>query len=410
MIAPTQRRLTLLFTGLILAVAALVFSAVSYYYAFSLRRYLETQLSEEIAENVLAFATKGDLQGVAGVVDTELFQVLDAEGKVFVESSNPLDVDPPVNGRLLRQALAGTAGGELVRLGRTTVLVAYVPLGEGRVARAVAPADVLNALERTIGFMAAVGFPVTLVLSYLAARLLVYRVMIPIRDMVAYQEQFSANISHELLSPLTALKGGMEVALRRERPPGEYRAALGDGLEQVNRIVALLADLQLLATASFRPADLRREPVRLDELLADAVAARQGEAATRGVTLVIAASEALACPLDRALIRRVVENLLENALRYAAPQAGIAIRLRRAGRSAAVQVSNPCAPLSASARARLFEPFSRGPAAQRGTAAGRGLGLHIARHIARSHGGDLALRPGAETQFTIALNLPLGPG
>ncbi len=407
MIAPTQRRLTLLFTGLILAVAALVFSAVSYYYHFSLRRYLETQLSEEIAENVLAFAAKGDLQGVAGVVDTELFQVLDAEGKVFVESSNPLDVDPPVNGRLLRQALAGTAGGELVRLGRTTVLVAYVPLGESRVARAVAPADVLNALERTIGFMAAVGFPVTLVLSYLAARLLVSRVMIPIRDMVAYQEQFSANISHELLSPLTALKGGMEVALRRERTPEVYRGTLAEGLREVDRIAALLNDLQLLATAQFRPADLQREPAQLQDLLVDAVAARLATATANGTTLALQQVEPVECLADRALVRRVLENLLDNAVKYTPRQGAIAVSLQRRGHRAVLEVSNDCAPLPAAARGRLFEPFTRGPGARASGVAGRGLGLYIARHIARSHGGDLVLLAGPETRFTLRLSLPV---
>jgi signal transduction histidine kinase len=308
---------------------------------------------------------------------------------------------------LLQLALAGTASQERLRLGSATVLVAYIPLPDNRVGRAVAPLDVLSELERTIGYIAVLGLPVMLACSYVLSRLLVARVMIPIRDVFTYQELYSANLSHELLSPLTALKGGMDVTLRRERSPDEYRRALADGLRQVDRIVDLVNDLQLLTSARFRPADLLREPVRLLDLVDDGVAARRGTVAERGLKIEVQAPDDVECSADRTLVRRVLENLLDNAVKYTPRGGSITVRLDREGSNAVLRVGNDCPPLAGAAREQLFQPFSRGPGTGRGSIPGRGLGLYIARYIARSHGGDLVLLPSAESHFDVSLVLPL---
>jgi signal transduction histidine kinase len=407
MIEPTQRRLTLLFTGMLLVVIALAFGGISGFYYVSLRNYLELHLREEIAENVLPYVAKGDWAGLAKVVDTDFFQVLDAAGNVVMETSNPVGIDPPVNLRLLQGALAGLAGNEQLVLGGRSVMVAYVPITVDQVGRAVASLEVLAAFDRNIRWLGLFGFPVVLVLSYLLSRVLVARVMIPIRAVFTYQQLFSANVSHELLSPLTALKGGMEVALRRERGAQDYRDILSDGLQQVDRIVDLLRDLELLASARFRPADLLREPVDLAALVEQCLLARTAPASGSAPRWIRETRAGVICSADRALVRRVVENLLDNAAKYGLPGGEVRIALDAHAGAARLLVANGCAPLPPEARAALFEPFSRAPGAQRQRIAGRGLGLYLARHIARSHGGDLVLEPGPAEQFRITLTLPI---
>jgi len=409
MIEPTKRRLTWLFTALLAAVAVLLFGGISAYYHVGLVRHLEGQLGEEIMENIVPYAEKGDWSGVAQIVDTELFQVLDAQGNLVEESKNPLDVDPPINPRLLKAALAGLLGNEQVELGGKLVLVVYVPVGVNHVGRAVSSLDVLIAFDRNVGYLGVLGFPVVLALAYVLSRLIVARVMVPIHDVFTYQQLFSANVCHELRSPLTALKGGMEVALRRERSAEDYRGILSGGLQQVDRIVDLLNDLEMLASARFRPADLLREPVDLSILVEQCIAAHQASPPAQGPHWRADIAPGVTCSADRLLVRRVLENLLDNAAKYGLPDGEVRVELRAEPGLVRLCVANPCNPLAAEARAKLFEPFSRAPGARLLRVPGRGLGLYLARYIARSHGGDLILEPGPEAQFRVTLALPLKP-
>jgi two-component system OmpR family sensor kinase len=216
------------------------------------------------------------------------------------------------------------------------------------------------------------------------------------------QRRFVADASHELRSPLTVLKGDIDVALRRERGAEEYRRALESGREEVDRMAALAEHLLTLARADagLPPDQLR--PVDLEAVARRVVERAQGPATRAGLELVFVASPARTRG-DPALLERAVGNLVENAVKYSPRGARVEVRCRRAEGQAIVEVEDSGPGIAAEHVPNLFERFYRGdPARSRGS--GAGLGLPIARAIAEAHGGRVELvrtAPGAVFRVTL---------
>lgn len=221
------------------------------------------------------------------------------------------------------------------------------------------------------------------------------------------QRRFVADASHELRSPLTVLKGDIDVALRRERGADEYRRALESSREEVDRMSLLAENLLTLARtdAGLQPDQLR--PVDL-EVVARRVVERSREAAAGSGAAVVL--EATSAPVrgDPGLLERAVGNLVENALKYAGRGARIEVRCGAAAGAAHVEVEDSGPGIAAEHAPHVFDRFYRAdPARSRG--AGAGLGLPIARAIAEAHGGRLDLvrgQPGALFRLTLPVAVP----
>jgi two-component system OmpR family sensor kinase len=216
------------------------------------------------------------------------------------------------------------------------------------------------------------------------------------------QRRFVADASHELRSPLTVLRGDLDVALRRERSPQEYRETLERMREETARITALAENLLVLARAdaglpatSLSDMDLADVAERVVER-----AVRQAEAA--GIILTVE-TEPAQVRGDAALLERAVGNLVENAVRYVPRGSRVTVRCARSGGLAALDVEDDGPGISAEHAPLVFERFYRGDPA-RGRDAGTGLGLPIARAIAAAHGGRLTLeRASPGTLFRLVV-------
>ena len=224
----------------------------------------------------------------------------------------------------------------------------------------------------------------------------------------AQTRRFAADAAHELRTPLAALRGGVEVALRAERTPGEYRRVLASSLEEVERLIRLAEDLLLLSRSSVGP-DGTRAGVDLEPLLLDVfdVGARLGQAA--GVSVRTDALAPATVRGDATALRRALLNLVENAIKYTPPGGKVELGLTTGDGMAAITVSDTGIGLDPADADRIFEPFVRLDAARARDTGGAGRGLAIARSIAVTHGGTLTVesRPGAGSRFV--LRLPLAP-
>jgi signal transduction histidine kinase len=220
--------------------------------------------------------------------------------------------------------------------------------------------------------------------------------------------RFAADAAHELRTPLAALRGGIEVALRAERPPEEYRRVLGSSLEEVERLIRLAEDLLLLSRSSAGP-DVTRAPVDLEPQLLEVfdVGARLGQAA--GVSVRTDTMAPATVRGDPTALRRALLNLVENTIKYTPPGGKVELGLATGNGMAVVTVSDTGIGLDPADADRIFEPFVRLDAARARDTGGAGLGLAIARSIAVAHGGTLWVesRPGAGSRFV--LRLPLAP-
>lgn len=216
------------------------------------------------------------------------------------------------------------------------------------------------------------------------------------RSAMERARSFSANAAHELRTPLTAVLGHVQVALRRDRTGEEYRAILA-GVEAEAMQLAALVDV-LLTLARADSGELRAGAVRFDlgEVAADVVgAARRREGRDAAVALELSPAAAHGDPL---LTRRVLANLVENALRHGAPP--VEVRVWAAADVVLASVTDGGPGLPAAVRARLFERFNREP----GAAQGFGLGHAIAHALAAAQGGRLRLDEAAPgTRFVLEL-------
>ena len=225
------------------------------------------------------------------------------------------------------------------------------------------------------------------------------------------QRHFMADASHELRTPVAIVSGEAELALMRDdRSPAELRAALGTIGEEAARMRRIVDDLFLLARADAGEQRLAPEDTYLAELATDAAHAVRTLAARRNITVHVEARGDLPFRGDEALLRRLLLNLLDNAIKYTPPGGSVGVLAERRGDRLAVDVTDTGPGIPAEARERIFERFVRLEPARgdAGARSGAGLGLAIARWIAEAHGGRLELRRSGPGGSTFTVTLPAG--
>ncbi len=219
------------------------------------------------------------------------------------------------------------------------------------------------------------------------------------------QRRFTGDASHQLRTPLTALLGQVDVALRRDRPAEEYRRALVEVHGQAENLSRIVDALLFLARAD---ADARlpgTEVVDLSVWLAAQLARWSGHARAADLRLDRPAAGPLRVRVQPALLGMLVDNLLDNALKYSEAGAVLTVSARRQGGAMAVTVEDAGPGIAADDLPHVFEPFYRSVEARRLGRGGVGLGLAVARRVAVAFGGalDADTEPGRGSRFTIRL-------
>jgi two-component system heavy metal sensor histidine kinase CusS len=213
---------------------------------------------------------------------------------------------------------------------------------------------------------------------------------------------YSADIAHELRTPISNLMTQTQVGLSRPRTLDEYQDILASNLEEYERIARMVSDMLFLAKAdentlahAGEAIDLAREAdalIDFYEALADerqVRIVRQGQASVQG---------------DRLMLRRALSNLISNALRHTPKEGQITIRIDADAAGVRLAVSNVGDPIPADQIERIFERFHRGSAQRESRGEGAGLGLAITRSIVQAHGGHITARSAeGVTCFTITL-------
>ena len=229
-----------------------------------------------------------------------------------------------------------------------------------------------------------------------------------LQQALTLQSRFIADAAHQLKTPIAALRVQIEVALR-ESDPARMRHSLQEsqaGLERLARVAS-----QLLSLARNEPegaGSVQLAPLELRAAALDAASAWVPAALERGLDLGLeGGEEPVFIQGDAPRLRELLDNLLDNAVRYTRPGGRITVRVLSQP-SPAVEISDDGPGIPPEERARIFERFHRLLGAPAG---GSGLGLAIAREIARIHGGEIGLREDADgvgTTFTVTF--PAAPG
>ncbi|MGB3199290.1 MAG: ATP-binding protein [Nodosilinea sp.] len=216
--------------------------------------------------------------------------------------------------------------------------------------------------------------------------------------------RFSGDAAHELKTPLTILQGELERAMQQAETGSAIQQTLGQLLDQVHQLSSIVRKLLLLSLADAGQMSVQRQPVDVSALVCDQLEDLGLLAPDLAVSTEIEPGVTVAG--DRDLLGQLVQNLITNAAKYNLPQGWVQVHLYRRAAQICLTVVNAAPPLSAADTERVFDRFYRGTQARDRPTEGLGLGLSLAREIARAHGGDLVLDSSRPGQASFSLQLP----
>ena len=226
--------------------------------------------------------------------------------------------------------------------------------------------------------------------------------------LAAYHAQiirFTADASHELRSPLAAMRAAVEITLGQPREIQEYRNVLASLGEQCERLTALVNGLLLLARADAGEVDVRRESVDLAALVSDVTDTYEPLAEERGVGLTAHTTSPVPVLGDSPRLRQLVTNLVDNAIKFTPAGGTVTLRVECDGTRARLFVSDTGEGISESDLPHIFERFYQVSSAR--SSGGCGLGLSICRWIVNAHGGTIEAKSNEGTGTIFLVMLPI---
>lgn len=398
-----KRRLTAWYV-LLLAVVLLVYGATTYLAAertfldsldaanrTSLGGVLaaferEDESLDEVAHELSELALEPD-QHVA---------LLTASGRPVFERGVLFDPEPPLR------------PGAWTHDDREAYRVLVVPLTRGdttrgylRLARPTAP---IRGTLSTLLISLAAGIPLVLLLAGVGGNWMATRAVKPIETAWERERRLTQDASHELRTPITVVLTHTELLLDKGSLPDAVREKLALIRATAKQMGELVEDLLVLGREDVGLGD---RPLRWawGDTVEEELAAIASMARSAGIVLQVdPLPEGTWVQGDPARVARAVRNLLQNAVRYTPLGGRVLVSLQSAGGDWALSVTNTAPPIPQEQWGRIFERFARGPDARTAYPEGSGLGLPIARAIARAHGGDLSLDEGAShPRFTLRL-------
>jgi len=395
--------------------------------------------AERTARDVAALVDAGTLPQPVAVAGSDRVQVVDAAGRVRSSSIDADRLVPMLHADELARARSGEKlfvdGGRLGLTGPVRVMA--VRAGPADDPQTVLVARSMSDVLKGIGLLRTIlliVFPLLVLgLSAVAWRVIgatlrpvealrqgaeeitgrstrlpvpagrdeIHRLAVTLNGMLdrleagrARQREFVADAAHELRSPLANMRTQLEVA-QRLGPAAEWPAVGDDLLADTQRLARLVDDLLLLARSDDSSGRVHHELVELAELLR--------EITTRYATVEVLSEDPLWISAEPDAVRRVVANLLDNAVRYA--RSVVRVDARTDGSCVVITVTDDGPGIPAEDRGRVFERFTRLDDARARDAGGAGLGLAIVRELVRRHGGTVALAD-ASPGLRVEVRLP----
>jgi signal transduction histidine kinase len=362
---------------------------------------LASVLDDELMENGDA-AVAADIARRTVAAPGRAVAILDASGHTLAGDWGRLNLGTALpagdDGRRVWTAESGEGAWRVLAASRsfqtrTLVLLVAAPLSDVR------------REQHEVQEAMVIGIPIALIIAAAGGLYLASVGLRPITDALRTQRQFMADASHELRTPVSIVRVSADVALSREhRDEGEYREALAIVGGQAQRLSRLVDDMLVLARADAGGYALRTVDLYFDELVAECRRAVEVLASERNVTIRSAGPTDIAVRGDEDLLRRLVLNILQNAVQHSPPGADVEVKLAGEPGRVRLRISDHGPGVPTADQARIFDRFVQLDAS-RGRQ-GTGLGLPIARWIAEAHRGTLVLEASGPGGSTFAVVLP----
>jgi heavy metal sensor kinase len=401
----------------------------------------------------------------------KLIQVLDESGNIGRKSDNLKTVQLPISLSALKNASKGLTTFETNRsLGNPPLRIVTFPVLENNhITRYIQVASSLEDVEdalNTLFIILMIAVPLALLITSMGGQFLANKALRPVdqitqtarmitsknlnqrikslkvkdeisrlietfNEMISRLDrsfcqvkQFSTDASHELKTPLTILKGEVEVALRKERMPKEYEQILKSNLEEINRMSQIVEDLLLLSKADSGELRLNKEDMNLTEILNDVVAQVNFLALSKHLRIeTLNHHEEIHMLGDPLRIRELFLNLIENGIKYTEEGGSIQIRLIKdsffpeenlvgpsqgeGGEFIKIIISDTGIGIAKEDQERIFDRFFRVDKARSRGQGGSGLGLSISKWIVEAHQGEIKVESELGKGSSFIVRLPV---
>ena len=396
---------SLLASAVILAVSFAIVLPCLYNYFSALQ---EKQLRLELDLAVRGMETAGAvwLEGPAPQ-DLRITWV-GADGAVRYDSQAPAEGLPNHRDRAeIRQALE-TGTGYSARFSDTLTkktINCAARLSDGTVLRV--SAQRLTALALTIEMLQPIcilALTAIILSAVLASRTAVLAGDVTGREAERSRREFSANVSHELKTPLQSILGSAELLENGLVPADDVPHFAGRIRAESSRLVALIEDIIRLSQLD-EAVPIPREPMELREVAEDVAASLQDSAAAKGVSLTVTGEEAELQGVP-GLVREMVFNLCDNAIKYNVPGGTVEVSVARREGGALLTVRDTGIGIPPKYQGRVFERFFRVDKSRSKASGGTGLGLSIVKHGAQYHGAKISLRSQPDKGTEISVLFP----
>jgi heavy metal sensor kinase len=461
---PIRWRLTIWY-GLILALILVVFSSGVYvYFRNSLQKSIDAKI-KSIGEVLSSSMTESHNMSVFGNFERYLenvlgrkpkgkfIQIMDTSGKIGAKM-NDIETDTlPSSYNALERALNGEVVYETVESVRPRVRVVTIPITENKENKKVTSiVQVGTSMEdfdetmRKLLIIMVIGIPTSIGVTIIGGYFLAKKALRPVdrlrkaalkitlsnlgeqidiggrrdelgrlaqtfnemisrlRESFQRINQFSIDVSHELKTPLTILKGETEVALRKERDAGGYKKILESNLEEIDRMAAIIDDLLLLSKAEAKEVQLNMAEVSMRDLVADVCVNMKLFADNKGIDLMVKDLEDIKIKGDELKLRRMLLNIVENGIKYTPPGGKVEISSFANNGYVQIDVKDNGVGIPDGDIKFIFDRFYRGDKSRK-RESGSGLGLSISKWIAEMHRGtiDVMSQPLEGSRFSIKL-------
>lgn len=218
--------------------------------------------------------------------------------------------------------------------------------------------------------------------------------------------EFTADVSHELKTPICAMRGEAEVLLSKERTAVEYQEGLAYFIEQCDNLNRMINDLILLSKSDSTPVELNVEPLRLDLLIKDLCNLFQVIADQKKILLEMSIASEVTVLGEKGRLQQLFTNLIDNAIKYT-PEGTVRISMERNKEEVQVKISDTGIGISKEEQEKIFKRFYRVDKSRSRETGGVGLGLSIAEWIAHAHHGKIEVESELNKGSIFTLYLPI---
>ncbi|MBN1254194.1 MAG: HAMP domain-containing protein [Deltaproteobacteria bacterium] len=383
-------------------------------------------------------------------------QILDESGKIGGSSTNIRDIKIPLNLSTLKAASKGKTIFETVKvLGRYSLRVVTIPIIENEsmtgIIQVGSPLEGVEEALHQLLLLLLIAVPAALLAASTAGLFLANKALRPVdaitqiarrigsgdlsqririkrvndelgrlastfNEMIAKLEEsfhrvkrFTADASHELKTPLTILRGEVELGLKKKRALKEYQRILASNLEEISRMSRIVDNLLTLSRADMGQVTMKRKKLELSSLVRDVWEDLRILAEEKKIQMKFLDDGVTQIEGDPLFLRQLILNLTENGLKYTLPGGEVSLKVEgdRDQKVVRILVSDTGVGIAQKDQKRVFDRFFRADKARSRETGGTGLGLSICQWIVQAHEGQIAVQSKVGQGSTFTVTLPL---